>query len=93
MLRNSLMMLPRALVPLCLQYFHEGLGHPGSKRTLASIMTILLEEHLQGRCRPLSSLPPLHATQGRQGHQGPTISSDRRESQQTHADRSCGPHH
>ncbi len=32
-------MLPRALVPLCLQYFHEGLGHPWSKRTLASIMT------------------------------------------------------
>jgi transposase InsO family protein len=31
--------LPAPLHRMCLNFFHEGLGHPGTRRTLASIMT------------------------------------------------------
>jgi hypothetical protein len=37
--REHQVYLPESLIPMCLNYFHEGLCHPGAKRTLASLMT------------------------------------------------------
>jgi hypothetical protein len=38
-IREHQVYIPESLVPICLNYFHEGLCHPGAKRTLASVMT------------------------------------------------------